>query len=112
MGKSWEKRNHPLDHDASGDEEMCPLPGVASCPCPGSGKLRETGLDGELFRRASKEAGRGVGSLSLAPPGAGLLGSLGRDVRYQGLFSPWGSSGDAEVAAAGALRTGPGLGAA
>ena len=42
----------------------------------------------------------------------GLLGSLGRDVQYQGLFSPWGSLGDAEVAAVGARRTAPGLGAA
>ena len=81
-------------------------------PAPDSGKLRETGLDGELFHCSSKEAARGVGSLSLAPPAAGLLGSLGRDMRYQGLFSPWGSLGDAEVAAVGALRTGPGLGAA
>lgn len=60
-------------------------------PAPDSEKLRKTGLDGELFHYPSKEAGRGVGSLSLAPPAAGLLGSSGRDVQYQGLFSPWGS---------------------
>ena len=33
-------------------------------PAPDSGKLREIGLDGELFRYSSKEAGGG-GSLSL-----------------------------------------------
>lgn len=56
QGRAGKRKNHPLDHDASGDDGMCTPEPVPLTPSPDSGKLRDSSANGGPLHYASKDA--------------------------------------------------------